>query len=125
LKEYTDFQRRKRHICGTQWTNKTEKTQWTDSNRLTNGSEYWGFKIEGWWHTGNIRVKKTKKVFECWVRNKEKAPSDAQESIITVLLTPNHNFGKDEYVVDLAGHEARYWQGTESGLLGDFEFQGA
>jgi hypothetical protein len=44
---------------------------------------------------------------------------------MTVLLTPNHNFGKDEYVVDLAGHEARYWQGTESGLLGDFEFQGA
>jgi hypothetical protein len=37
----------------------------------------------------------------------------------------NHNFGKDEYVVDMAGHEAQYWQGTESGLLGAFEFQGA
>ena len=49
----------------------------------------------------------------------------AQDSITTALLAPNHNFGKDEYAVDLAGHGARYWQGTESGLLGAFEFKGA
>ena len=41
------------------------------------------------------------------------------------LQAPVHNFGKDEYVVDMTGHEAQYWQGTESGLLGAFEFQGA
>ena len=28
-------------------------------------------------------------------------------------------------MVDMTGHEAQYWQGTESGLLGAFEFQGA
>jgi hypothetical protein len=28
-----------------------------------------------------------------------------------VLQSPNHNFGKDEYVVDMTGHEAQYWQG--------------
>ena len=27
------------------------------------------------------------------------------------------NRGKDEYVVDLEGHEKEYWLGTESGLL--------
>ena len=41
------------------------------------------------------------------------------------LQAPDHNFGKDEYVVDMTGHEAQYWQGTESGLLVEFEFQGA
>jgi hypothetical protein len=41
------------------------------------------------------------------------------------LQAPNHSFGKDEYVVDMTGHEAQYWQGTESGLLGAFEFPGA
>jgi hypothetical protein len=87
--------------------------------------ECWGFKIKGWWRTGDIRVKKPKKIFECWVRDKTKVPSGAQEAITTALLAPNHNFGKDEYVVDIAGHEAQYWRGTESGLLGAFEFKGA
>jgi len=64
--------------------------------------------------TLDIRVNKLRKV-----------PSGAQEIITTALLVPNHNFGKDEYVVDIVGHAARYWQGTESGLLGDFEFKGA
>jgi hypothetical protein len=32
------------------------------------------------------------------------------------LQAPNDNFGKDEYMVDMSGHEAQYWQGTESGL---------
>jgi ribonuclease HI len=50
----------------------------------------WGSKIKGWWRTGDIRVKKQKKTYECWV-----------------------------------GHETHYWQGTESGLLGAFEFKGA
>jgi hypothetical protein len=49
----------------------------------------------------------------------------AQDSITTALLAPNHNFGKDGGVVDLTGHEARYWQRTESGLIGAFEFKGA
>ena len=63
--------------------------------------------------------------FECRTRNRAGVPVGSQESITTALLAPNHNFGKDEYAVDLAGHEARYWQGTESGLLGAFEFKGA
>ena len=71
--------------------------------------ECWGFKIKGWWRTGDIRVKKPKKMFECWVKDKTKVPSGAQEAITTALLAPNHNFGKDEYVIDMAGHEARYW----------------
>ncbi len=48
----------------------------------------------------------------------------AQDALITALQAPNHNFGKDEYVVDMTGHEKHYWQGTESGLLGAFEFRG-
>jgi hypothetical protein len=86
--------------------------------------ECWGSKIKGWWRTGDIRVEKPKKIFECWVKDKTKVPLGVQDTIITTLQTPNHNFGKDEYVVDMTGHETHYWQGTESGLLGVFEFQG-
>jgi len=87
--------------------------------------ECWGSKIKGWWRTGDIRVKQPKKIYECWVKDKTKAPPGAQDAIITALHAPNHNFGKDEYTVDTLGHEAHYWQGTESGLLGAFEFKGA
>ena len=34
--------------------------------------------------------------------------------MITALQEPNHNFGKDECVVDMMGHEAHYLQGTKS-----------
>ena len=40
-------------------------------------------------------------------------------------MTPGKNFGKDNYTIDLAGAEETYWQGTESGLLGAFQFDGA
>jgi hypothetical protein len=85
----------------------------------------WGSKIKGWWRTGDIRVIKPNKTYECWVKSKETTPPGAQEAMITALQAPNHNFGKDEYVIDMMGHEAHYWQGTESGLLGVFEFKGA
>ena len=85
----------------------------------------WGSKIKGWWRSGDIRVKKPKKTYKCWVKNKTKVPMGAQDVIITALQAPNLNSGKDEYVVDTTGHETHYWQGTESGLLGAFEFQGA
>jgi hypothetical protein len=69
----------------------------------------WGSKIKGWWRTGDMRVKKPKKTYECWVKNKTKVPLGAQDTIITTLQAPNHNFGKDEYVVDMTGHETHYW----------------
>ncbi len=68
---------------------------------------------------------KTKKDIRMLGKNKTKIPPGAQDVIITTLQAPNHNFGKDEYVVDMMGHEAHYWQDTESGLLGAFEFKGA
>jgi len=86
--------------------------------------ECWGSKIKGWWRSGDIRVKKSKKNWECWVKDKKIVPQGAQNPITMALQTPNHNSGKDEYVVDMTGHESQYWQGTESGLLGAFEFQG-
>jgi hypothetical protein len=52
-------------------------------------------------------------------------PPGVQDVVIKALQTPNHNFDKDEYAIDMMGHEAHYWQGTESGLLGAFEFKGA
>ncbi len=33
-------------------------------------------------------------------------PLGAQNTIIMTLQAPNHNFGKNEYVVDMTGHEA-------------------
>ncbi len=65
-------------------------------------------------HKWSIRVKKPKKSFECWVKDKTRVPLGAQNDIITALQVPNHNFIKDEYVVDMTGHETHYWQGTES-----------
>jgi hypothetical protein len=93
-----------------------------------NKTVVWYFKvskIKGWCRTGDIRVKKPKKIFKCWVKDKTKVPLGEQDDIITVLQSPNHKFGKDEYLVDMTGPETHYWQGTESGLLGAFEFQGA
>jgi hypothetical protein len=55
----------------------------------------------------------------------ERETANGQETKKDLLLVPNHNFGKDEYVIDIGGHEAQHCQGTESGLLGVFEFQGA
>jgi hypothetical protein len=43
-------------------------------------------------------VKKPKKIFECWVKENMKVSSGADEDIITALLVPNHNFGKDECI---------------------------
>ena len=40
-------------------------------------------------------------------------------------MTPGKNYGKDNYTTDLTGAEATYWLGTESGLLGAFQFDGA
>jgi hypothetical protein len=40
------------------------------------------------------------------------------------LLSPQQNAGKDEYIVDLEDNEKLYWLGTESGLIGAFDFAG-
>ncbi len=79
--------------------------------------ECWGSKIKGWWRTGDIRVKKPKKIFECWAKDKTKVTWGAQKSIIMSLESLNHNFGNDENVVDMIGHEAQYCQGTEDRFL--------
>ena len=52
-------------------------------------------------------------------------PREAPKTIKDSLLTPQQNYGKDNYTIDLAGPEATYWLGTESGLLGMFHFDGA
>ena len=49
----------------------------------------------------------------------------AQDAIKTALTATQNNFGKDDYIVDLEGHEKCYWLGTGSGLLGAFHFDGA
>ena len=48
-----------------------------------------------------------------------------QDSIKKALETSEINRGKDEYVVDLEGHQKQYWLGTESGLLPVIIFEGA
>ena len=92
-----------------------------DNLKQTNKWVIW--KTKDKWSTSLYR--QWVSTFECWVRNRAEVPVDTQASITRTLLPSNRNFGKDEYVVDLAGHEARYWQGTKSGLIGSFEFKGA
>ena len=52
-------------------------------------------------------------------------PREAPKAIKDALLAPEQSYGKDNYTIDLAGPEATYWLGTESGLLGVFHFDGA
>ena len=87
--------------------------------------ECWGFKIKGWWRKGDIRTTKPRKSFECWVKTTSDAPIGAQDSLTKALTAPQHNVGKDTYIVDLESDEKLYWLGTESGLLGAFGFEGA
>ena len=87
--------------------------------------ECWGFKIKGWWRKGDIRTTKPRKSFECWVKTTSDAPIGAQDSLTKALTAPQHNVGKDTYIVDLESDEKLYWLGTESGVLGAFGFEGA
>jgi len=50
---------------------------------------------------------------------------EAKQTVMEALTAPQRNAGKDEYIVDLEGHEKLYWLGTESGLIGAFGFAGA
>jgi hypothetical protein len=84
-----------------------------------------GFKIKGWWRRGDIKVTKQKSTFECWVKSPTSVPKEAQGTLKMTLTTPQRNYGKDSYILDLNGPERTYWLGTESGLLGAFHFEGA
>ncbi len=59
------------------------------------------------------------------MKSPSNAPRGARDDIKTVLLTPQQNYGKDRYIIDLVGPEETYWLGTESVLLGFFHFDGA
>jgi ribonuclease HI len=85
----------------------------------------WGNKIKGWWRRGDIKATKCNRTRECWVKSPANVPSKAARDIKEALLTPGKNFGKDNYTIDLTGAETTYWLGTESGLLGAFQFDGA
>ena len=88
-------------------------------------AECWGFKIKGWWRKGDIRTTKPRKSFECWVKTTSDVPIGVQKSLTETLTAPQHNVGKDAYIVDLESDEKIYCLGTESGLLGVFDFEGA
>jgi hypothetical protein len=59
------------------------------------------------------------------VKSPAHEPSEVVKDIKTTLMTPEQNYGKDSYTIDLTGTEMTYWLGTESGLLGAFHFEGA
>ena len=59
------------------------------------------------------------------VKSPANVPREAPKAIKDALLAPEQSYGKDNYTIDLAGPEATYWLGTESGLLGVFHFDGA
>jgi hypothetical protein len=59
------------------------------------------------------------------VKSPENVPNEAAKDIKEALMKPGQNYGKDRYTIDLTGTEATYWLGTESGLLGAFQFDGA
>ena len=109
-----------------EWSPTLEKTGFHQLLNIHNDkkTEWWGFKIKGWWRKGDIRTTKTRKTYECWVKTTSDVPTGAQESLTETLMTPHHNVGKDAYTVDLEKNEKLYWLVTESGLLGTFGFEG-
>ncbi len=94
-------------------------------NTLEKLKTSWGFKIKGCWRKGDIQTTKPRKSFEYWVKTTSDVPTGAQKSLTEALTAPQHNVGKDAYTVDLQSDEKLYLLGTESGLLGDFGFEGA
>jgi ribonuclease HI len=123
-----------RFSSGTRWATRIDK--WTQELRrkgfhqlLTlnknTRDDCWGNKIKGWWRRGDIKATKRNKTRECWVKSPANVPSEAARDIKEALLTPGKNYGKDNYTINLTGAEATYWLGTESGLLGAFQFDGA
>ncbi len=71
-------------------------------------AEYWGFKIKGWWRKGDIRTTNPRKSFECWVKTTSDVPIGTQKSLTEALTVPQHNVGKDAYIVDLESDEKLY-----------------
>jgi hypothetical protein len=71
----------------TEWTIwKTKDKRWTPLLRQVGyhhlldihknkQSDCWGFKIKGWGRGGDIRVTKSKKSFECWVKTATDVPT--------------------------------------------------
>ena len=51
-------------------------------------------------------------------------PNEVAKDIKEEIMKPGQNHGKDSYTIDLTGTKATYWLGTESGLLGAFQFDG-
>ena len=84
-------------------------------------SHVYSLQIKGWCHKGDIRATQYKNV---GARHQD-IPEGVQDSIKKALETSEINRGKDEYVVDLEGHQKQYWLGTESGLLPVIIFEGA
>ena len=80
-------------------------------------AECWGFKIKGWWRKGDIRTTKPRKTFECWVKTTSDVPTWAQKSLTEALRAPQHNVGKDAYIVDLESDEKLYWLVPCNGTL--------
>lgn len=70
--------------------------------------DFSGFKIKGWWRRGDIKVTKQKSTFECWVKSPTSVPKEVQGTIRTALTTPQRNYGKDSYILDLDGPERTY-----------------
>jgi hypothetical protein len=59
------------------------------------------------------------------VKSAADVPKESNKSLMEELMAPQQNAGKDEYIVDLEGHEKLYWLVTESGHIGTFGFAGA
>jgi ribonuclease HI len=115
---------------------KTKDDKWTHELRQTGFHQLlaldkntragsWGNTIKGWCRRGDIKTTKCKKTREYWVKSPANVPREEVKVIKDTLLTPQQRYVKDNYTIDLAGPEATYWLGTESGLLGAFHFDGA
>jgi ribonuclease HI len=59
-------------------------------------------------HPGQKTKKDIQMIFtqkKFWVKSKDTTPPGGQEVMITALQAPNHSFNKDEYAIDMMGHD--------------------
>jgi hypothetical protein len=95
--------------CSTDFENDSSDTKVEELKKMLHGEQV---------------AKEYKRTWPCEVVDEVTDRLDQSDRWVKWKSKDNHNFGKDEYVVDMTGHETQHWQGTESGLLGSFEFQG-
>ncbi len=79
-------------------------------------------RARSWWKRGDVSACAAQTRMQCWVHQ----DTVVDESHVEMKMREawDHEHSKDEMNIDLQGLERHYWNGTEAGLLGCYDFPG-